>query len=113
MDDRPPETLPEQTDLAGEVASLRRELERLNNSRYFRIQNSAIRVLVSQFARGLALGFGTIVGASVLVSFVAYWLAQIDFVPIIGDWAVEIADEIREAADVGDESDTPVRRPGR
>src|SRR6056297_2517190 len=75
-------------DLKHEIAALRKELEQLNNHRFIRIQNSVPRLIGFQFLRGLALGLGTVVGASVLVSIVGYFLAQIDFLPIIGDWAV-------------------------
>jgi hypothetical protein len=51
-------------------------------------------MLAFQFVRGLALGLGTVVGASVLVSVLAFALAQIDFVPIVGEWAAIFAEEI-------------------
>jgi hypothetical protein len=38
---------------------------------------------------------GTVVGASILVSLIAYLLAQIDFLPIIGDWATAIAEQMQ------------------
>ena len=43
-----------------------------------------------QFIRGLAFGLGSVLGATVLVSILVYFLAQIDFIPIIGEWAQEI-----------------------
>ena len=39
---------------------------------------------------------GLMIGASVLVSLLAYSLSQIDFIPIVGDWAAEIASQIVE-----------------
>ena len=45
------------------------------------------------------MGFGTVVGATILVSIAAYLLAQIDCVPIIGDWASHIATEIQAPAE--------------
>jgi hypothetical protein len=53
------------------------------------------RLILFQFVRGLALGLGTVVGASILVSLIAYLLAQIDFLPIIGDWATAIAEQMQ------------------
>ena len=84
------------TELKHEIAALHKELERLNNHRFIRVQNSVPRLIGFQFLRGLALGLGTVVGASVLVSIVGYFLAQIDFLPIIGDWAASIAEQIGE-----------------
>ena len=54
-------------------------------------------MIALQFARGLALGIGTVVGATILVSALAYALSQIDFLPVIGTWATEIARQIQES----------------
>jgi hypothetical protein len=81
-------------DLATEVRSLRRAVETLNDHAWVRIENSTPRLLVRQILKGLALGFGTVVGASVLVSVALFFLSRIDFIPIIGEWANEVADVI-------------------
>jgi hypothetical protein len=81
-------------DLAAEIAALRAEVARLNAHRFVRDLNSPLRMLAHQFVRGLALGLGTVVGASILVSVSVYLLSQVDFIPILGDWAAEIAREI-------------------
>ena len=80
--------------LEEEVRSLRREVARFNNHKFIRIQNSVSRMVGFQFLRGLAFGLGTVIGASVLVSAVVYFLSRIDFIPIIGEWASEIAREL-------------------
>lgn len=82
-------------DLAPEIAALRREVETLNAQRFFVVNGSVWRMVGVQFLRGIAMGFGTVVGASVLVSIMAYSLSQIDFIPVIGDWAAQIAQEIQ------------------
>ena len=81
-------------DLKTELAALRQEVARFNDHRFVRIENSVLRMLLYQFSRGLAFGLGTVVGASVLVSVVGYFLSQIDFVPILGEWAAAIAEQI-------------------
>ncbi|WP_114286337.1 DUF5665 domain-containing protein [Candidatus Halocynthiibacter alkanivorans] len=78
-----------------ELTALRKEMARLNNHRFVRIHNSTARLMGYQFLRGLAFGLGSVVGATILVSTVAYLLAQVDFIPILGDWAKQIAAEIR------------------
>ena len=80
-----------------EIAALRRELHILNNHRFIRAQNAPIRMLGLQFMRGLAFGLGTVMGASILVSIIGFALAQIEFLPIIGNWAAEIARPIEAA----------------
>lgn len=66
------------------------ELEKLNGHRFVKVNNSLWRLLSFQFARGLAFGLGTALGASLLVSVIAWWLSQFEFVPILGAWATEI-----------------------
>ncbi|MGG7644711.1 DUF5665 domain-containing protein [Rhodovulum sp. YNF3179] len=82
--------------LTDEIVALRVELARLNSHRFIRIQNSAWRLIGMQFARGLAFGLGSVVGASLLVSVVVFLLSEIDFIPIIGDWAAQIAREVQQ-----------------
>ena len=80
-----------------ELRALREEIERFNSHRFVRIQNSWWRMLMQAFARGLAVGLGTVMGASILVSVVIYLLSQINFIPVIGDWASEIAQEMEQS----------------
>jgi len=81
-------------DLAGEVRALREEMTLLREHQMFRIYQSVPKVLFFRFAIGMAAGLGTVIGASVLLSAIIWALSQIEFVPIVGDWAVQIADEI-------------------
>lgn len=90
---------PEDDDLKTELAALRREVARLNGHRFIRIQNSVPRMVAFQMARGLAFGLGTVIGASALVSIIAFLLAQVDFIPIIGDWAADIAEQMLRELD--------------
>lgn len=78
-----------------EIARLSKELARLNNHRFVRIHNSTLALMWFQFLRGLAFGLGTVLGASLLVSVLILMLSQIEFIPIIGDWASRIIDEIQ------------------
>lgn len=87
--------------LQQEINALRQEVERFNNHRFVKVQNSRWRLLLQAFARGLAVGLGTVIGASILVSGLLYLLSQIDFVPVIGDWATQIADEIKASIGEG------------
>ena len=84
-------------DEPSEIEALRLEVKRLNDQRFFRETRSTGRIMALQFLRGLAFGLGTVVGASILVSVLAYFLSQIDFLPIVGDWASAIAQELEAA----------------
>lgn len=80
-----------------DVARLAREVERLNGHSFITLHNRPWRLLGFQFAKGLAFGLGTVIGASILVSAIAVALAQIEFLPIIGEWAAEIARQMEAA----------------
>jgi hypothetical protein len=76
---------------------LSRALEEIVAHRIVRIHDSIIKVILFQFMRGLAFGLGTVIGASILVSILVGVLAQIEFVPLLGDWAVRIIEQIEAA----------------
>lgn len=87
-----------QADLRAELQALRAELARLNGHRFLRLHASVPKVLAFNLARGLAFGLGTVLGASVLLSLAAWSLSQVEFLPIIGEWAAEIARQMQSAA---------------
>ena len=70
------------------------EVERLNQHRFIRVQNSLWRLIPFQFVRGLAFGLGSVFGATLLVSLLAWWVSQFEFLPIVGDWAAQIVKQI-------------------
>lgn len=76
------------------LSKLTKELTRLNRHRFIRMHNSLWRLLTFNFMRGLAFGLGSVMGATVLLSIVVYWLAQFEWVPLIGDYLGQLAKEI-------------------
>lgn len=78
-----------------ELAALRQELDLLNNHRFVRAHDSWFGLVGFNFLRGLAMGLGTVIGATFLVSVAVYFLSQIELIPIIGEWAKMIAQEIQ------------------
>lgn len=87
----------EDQDMAQEMRALRQEVARLNGLAFIRIHNSVPKLLGYSFARGLAFGLGTVLGASVLLSLVAWSVSQVEFLPVIGEWAAEIAKQMEAA----------------
>ncbi|WP_424941579.1 DUF5665 domain-containing protein [Aliiroseovarius sp. S253] len=81
--------------LSQEVRALRAEVERMNNHRFIRLHDSLFKLGMFQLYRGLAFGLGSVLGATILVSWVIYMLGSIDFIPVLGDWATQIIDEIK------------------
>ncbi len=92
---------PQATGLDAEVRALREELTLLREHQMFTLYQSVPRVLLFRFATGMAVGLGTVIGATVLLSLILWSLSQIEFIPIIGDWAAEIARAMTEALETG------------
>jgi len=97
----PPDPAPGGT-LEEEVRALRQEMTLMRQHRMFVLYQSVPRVLLFRFASGMAVGLGTVIGATVLLSLIAWTLSNIEFIPIIGEWSVLIAEEI-EALTQSDE----------
>ncbi|MBM2575264.1 hypothetical protein JQC91_03005 [Jannaschia sp. Os4] len=95
----------DQTKFLDEVAALRREMARMNRHRFIQVHNSMPRLIMFQLARGIAFGLGGVLGATVVLSVVVWSLSQINFIPIIGDWATEVIEiiqpELQEAVEEG------------
>ena len=78
-----------------ELKEIRDALHTLNSHRVVRDLNSVRRTLALQFLRGIAFGLGSVIGATIVVSLLISLLSQIEFIPIIGEWALQIIDEIQ------------------
>ena len=84
--------MPTETEiLRTEVHEPRMELERIRKHNFFRAHTRWYRMMYFYFLRGVAMGLGTVIGATVLLSVMLWLLAQVEFLPIVGKWATEIA----------------------
>ena len=72
-------------------------IETLNDHNLMRIYSSSRRIIWTNFLRGLAFGLGSVIGASILVYITVQILAQIEFSPILGDWALRLISEIEKS----------------
>ena len=72
-------------------------IETLNDHNLMRIYSSSQRIIWTNFLRGLAFGLGSVIGASILVYITVQILAQIEFIPILGDWALRLISEIEKS----------------
>ena len=68
----------------------------MNSHRFIRMHNSLTKLIWFNFMRGLAFGLGSVIGATVLVSMLIFLLREINFIPIIGEWATEVLSIITE-----------------
>jgi len=83
--------------LSAGIHALRGEVARLNQHRFVTIHNSLPRLVMFRFLSGLAFGLGTVLGGSILLSFLVLALSSIDFIPVLGDWAARVAQEMQTA----------------
>ena len=72
-------------------------IETLNEHNLMRIYSSSWWIIWTNFLRGLAFGLGSVIGASILVYITVQVLAQIEFIPILGDWALRLISEIEKS----------------
>ena len=99
MTSQPVSTEPDAVELRQEVAGLRREVGQLNKHRFVRLHNSLPKLLLFNLMRGAAFGLGTVLGASVVLSFLVWSISQIEMLPVIGEWAAEISRQMEAAAE--------------
>jgi len=71
-------------------------IETLSEHKFMRIYESTWRMIWATFLRGLAFGLGSVLGATLLVYILVQLLAQIEFIPIFGDWALRLISEIEK-----------------
>ncbi|CRK75015.1 DUF5665 domain-containing protein [Nereida ignava] len=87
-----------------DIKKLAAEVAKLNGHRFVTMHNSVPKMLAFNFARGLAFGLGSVIGATLLVSVLVYLLSQIDFIPIIGEWATVLSTALADINGAMDEN---------
>ncbi|MGA1760799.1 MAG: DUF5665 domain-containing protein [Paracoccaceae bacterium] len=74
--------------------NLTNAVRELLDHKLLRDYSSTWRILWLNFLRGLAFGLGSVIGATILVYLTIQILAQIEFIPILGEWAVQLIEQI-------------------
>ena len=82
----------DETDI--ELEKLRDEVVALNTTLRAQVYAPVWKRAWISLISGLFFGLGSVLGASLLVSLLIYTLSSIDFIPILGDWAQQIIDQI-------------------
>jgi hypothetical protein len=62
---------------------------------YTRVHVSTPRLVISNFLGGIAWGFGTVLGATVVVALLVFILSKLDAVPLLGDIVSNILENIQ------------------
>ena len=71
------------------------QLQQLNDHKLIQAYNSIPRLLWFHLLKGIALGLGSVLGATVVLSALVYILSQIEFIPVIGDWVSKVIEVVQ------------------
>lgn len=85
------------TSITRQVTEINQQLDKLNSHKLIRTYDSIPRLLWFHLLKGIALGLGSVFGATVVLSFFVYVLSQMEFIPIIGEWVTAILEIVQEA----------------
>lgn len=82
------------TELAKKIQKLNTTIERIEKLQPFSIMRNRKNFLWYSFLHGIMVGFGSVLGASLLIAFFIFLLKQIQFAPIIGSFVQSILENI-------------------
>ena len=80
--------------LAKDTERLANAMESVLQLKFVRLHDNMLKLVWFQFLRGLAFGLGGVIGGGALVSVVVVVLSQVEFIPVLGDFATQIIQEI-------------------
>lgn len=81
-------------ELVKESRTLAKEVKNLKDLEFVQILKRPWRFLLLSFGKGLMVGFGSVLGASLVVGIFFYIIAQISLVPIVGDFVNKVMSQI-------------------
>lgn len=96
-------------ELAKEIRHLSREIKKIKSMEVIKIYKHPWKFLGLSMIKGIMVGFGSVLGATVFLSIFIYILAQISFVPVVGDFVRDVMESIEAPSDAGNtEKDTDI-----
>ena len=84
----------ESKQLAKENRALAKEIHRLKGLEFVKVLKHPWKLMGLSFLKGAMVGFGTIVGAGILISVFFFIISKISFVPVIGEFIEEVVGQI-------------------
>ena len=78
------------------IKRLEKAIINLKEHNFFRMHASLWGLIVFSLIRGLASGLGWVIGATILVYLLTIILSQIEFIPIVGEWAARLIEQIEK-----------------
>jgi hypothetical protein len=90
-------------ELTRRVGELSSNMERLRLAEYVEMLENPRRLLFTNFLLGLARGFGTAIGFTILAALVLYILKKIVILnmPVIGDFIADLVEIVQTQINVG------------
>ena len=82
-------------ELSKEVKELTKEITKLKDLEFIQVLKHPWRLMGLSLLKGIMVGFGSVLGATVLVALFVYILSQISLVPVVGDFVKDIIQEIQ------------------
>jgi len=77
--------------MAGDVLKIVAE------NKEIKLKISVTRIILNGFLSGLAWGFGSVIGATLVVALILFFLSQLDTSPIIGKYIKSVIESINNA----------------
>ena len=76
------------------IKQLEQAINDLKEHYLFKMTCSLSKTIFFSLIRGLSFGLGSVIGATILVYLLILFLSQIEFIPIIGEWAARLIEQI-------------------
>ena len=76
------------------IKQLEQAINDLKEHYLFKMNSSLSKTIFFSLVRGLSFGLGSVIGATILVYLLILFLSQIEFIPIIGEWAARLIGQI-------------------
>lgn len=87
-------------ELAKEMKDLAKEMRRLKKLDFMRVFAKPWKFMLFALVKGLMVGLGTVLGATILVAVVIYILSKMGEVPLIGDFVESIVEQVETQVDL-------------
>ena len=87
--------LKSEIELAKELKILTKEVNKLKDLEFMKVFSHPLKFMWFSLLKGMMVGLGSIIGATVLVGLLIYLLSKISLVPIIGDFVKDIMNQIQ------------------
>ena len=76
------------------IKQLEQAINDLKEHYLFKMNSSLSKTIFFSLIRGLSFGLGSVIVATILVYLLILFLSQIEFIPIIGEWAARLIEQI-------------------